>query len=619
MSEREPATSPNAWIVLALVLATGVACVDAALDTSVVLVGLLSAAPIVASFRAGFRGTAIVGWYALVAAILLGIPNQIFGTLDHLVSVMVVRVLAILSVRMASLRERAHRAGIESRNVVHNVFHSALDCIISMDAEGRVVDLNAAAEKTFGYERASALGKPLCDLIIPERLHEAHRDGLARVARGEAPRILGQRIELPALRSSGEEFPIELTVTRASSDPPLFTGFIRDITERRIADEERARRTRHASFLSDAGVLVESSLDYEATVAHIARLAVPRLADWAFVEVVQDDGSIERVAMAHSEPAKEALVREFDRRYPINPDAPEGSAKVIRTGRPELTREISDTMLEAVAEDPEHLRILRELGFRSAMVVPLRARSRTLGSLALVSAESGRLYDEGDLATTQELATRCALAIDNARLYEATRTSEAQMREQALRDPLTGLPNRILFLDRLTMALAHSRRRPGEPALFFIDLDGFKAVNDSLGHLAGDQLLKEVPARIEELLRTEDTISRLGGDEFAIVCEGLTDLGTAEMIAGRIVAALSVPFELEGRSVEVGISLGIAFAQGHEESPDSLLRAADAAMYEAKRDGGGCFRVSSAGSHSGPAADPRPEDQVAAQTERTRP
>jgi diguanylate cyclase (GGDEF)-like protein/PAS domain S-box-containing protein len=463
-----------------------------------------------------------------------------------------------------------------------------------MDVAGRIVDLNASAERTFGYPRDQAVGEFLCDLIIPERFREAHRAGLERMQQGEPGRILDRRVEMFAVRANGEEFPVELTVTSADTEPPLFTGFVRDITERRAAEEERERHQRHAAFLNDAGVLLESSLDYEATLSQIAQLAVPRLADWAFVEILQEDGSIERLSMAHSDPAKEALVREYDRRYPINPDAPEGSAKVIRTGRPDLLKEIPDEMLEAVAEDPEHLRILRELGFRSAMVVPLRARGRTLGDIALVSAESGRLYDEDDLAMTQELAIRCALAIDNARLYEEARLNQARLQEQALRDALTGLANRTLFLDRLALALARADRRPGAPALFFFDLDGFKPVNDEFGHHVGDEVLRAVAGRLKPLFRGEDTVCRFGGDEFAVLCEDICAESAALVLADRLVKTLGEPLEFNGRSIKLGVSLGIALSTDVSDTPDGLLRAADAAMYEAKRAGGGRAHLAAA-------------------------
>ncbi len=163
------------------------------------------------------------------------------------------------------------------------------------------------------------------------------------------------------------------------------------------------------------------SLDYRETLANVGRLAVPAYADWCFVELLRADGSIERVVMEHVDPAKREFMVEYDRRYPLDPDAPVGSPKVVRTGEPELIPDIPDEFLQAAATDPEQLRILREVGMVSSMVVPLRVRGTVIGDIALVAAESGRRYDEHDLARAQELADRCALAIDNARLYTSLR------------------------------------------------------------------------------------------------------------------------------------------------------------------------------------------------------
>ena len=226
-----------------------------------------------------------------------------------------------------------------------------------------------------------------------------------------------------------------------------------------LAREQEARTAAEAgqerlAFLAEASAVLAASLDYEEIVRSVAQLAVPRIADWVFVEMLQEDGSISRVAMAHTDPSKEAFALEYDQRYPLDPNAPVGSANVIRTGRPELTPEIPDALLQAVAVDAEQLRILRELGFRSSMVVPLQAGGRTIGDLALVVAESGRRYADDDLAFAQELAVRCALAIDNARLYREAQQA-IQVRDEflaiashELKTPLTGLIGHIALLKR---------------------------------------------------------------------------------------------------------------------------------------------------------------------------
>jgi serine phosphatase RsbU (regulator of sigma subunit)/PAS domain-containing protein len=192
--------------------------------------------------------------------------------------------------------------------------------------------------------------------------------------------------------------------------PPVGVVTFEDVTD---LEAERRR----ADALADAAALLAGSLDFEETLRVLARLAVPRLADWCFVELLRDDGSIERVAIEAVNPRLLALATEYVRRYPLEPDSPVGSPKVIRTGEPDLQTEIPDAVLVAAAQDDEHLGILRGLGFRSWMIVPLRAGGRVIGDLALVSAESGRRFGEADLAAAQELADRCGLYLDNARLY----------------------------------------------------------------------------------------------------------------------------------------------------------------------------------------------------------
>jgi diguanylate cyclase (GGDEF)-like protein/PAS domain S-box-containing protein len=164
--------------------------------------------------------------------------------------------------------------------------------------------------------------------------------------------------------------------------------------------------------------------------------------------------------------------------------------------------------------------------------------------------------------------------------------AEEQLVHQALHDALTGLPNRALFLDRLGLALSRLERRPGLAAVFFLDLDYFKVVNDSLGHLAGDQVLVAVAERLHQSLRDGDTAARLGGDEFAVLCDDLVDEGEALQIAERLGAAIaSPPVSLAGRDLVVTVSIGVAFATHPSQRPESLLRDADAAMYRAKERG----------------------------------
>jgi signal transduction histidine kinase/ActR/RegA family two-component response regulator len=240
---------------------------------------------------------------------------------------------------------------------------------------------------------------------------------------------------------------------------------------------ERRRQGEALRFLAEAGDLLASSLDYEKTLASVARLVVPHLADWCSVYVVTEGSQFRQLAVAHVDPARVEWARQLASRYPPDPNAPRGVPAVLRSGRAELVEEITEEMILAGARDAEHLEIIRSLGLRSVMTVPLNARGRTLGAILFVAAESGRRYGADDLALAEELARRAALAVDNARLYreaqEAVRRHEEIAHRLALlieasgsltRSPeLSAVLGAILDLSgRLIAADAHAiwRRAP---------------------------------------------------------------------------------------------------------------------------------------------------------------
>jgi diguanylate cyclase (GGDEF)-like protein len=164
-------------------------------------------------------------------------------------------------------------------------------------------------------------------------------------------------------------------------------------------------------------------------------------------------------------------------------------------------------------------------------------------------------------------------------------------RHKAFHDSLTGLPNRALFLDRLQQALDRSSRDGVPRAVLFVDLDNFKIINDSLGHKSGDELLTVAAERLRACLRPADTAARFGGDEFVVLIDGVTGVGDAVRVAERVAAALGEPIELGERQVVVRTSVGIALSEGHDSQPGVILRNADVAMYEAKKEGKGRNKV----------------------------
>src|SRR5436309_898937 len=200
---------------------------------------------------------------------------------------------------------------------------------------------------------------------------------------------------------------------------------------RELLAREQAARTaaeaaeRRAAFLAEAERLLASSLDFETTLSTLAALAVPDLADWCSVDVLEVDGSIRRIAVAHADPMKADLARKV-RGYPADPAGRHPRTRVLRTGRAELFPDITEDGLAAVAGSPEHFEVMRQLGYRSCMIVPLVARGRSFGALTFVTAESGRRYGQVDLSLAQELAARAALAVDNARLYREAQEALTQ-------------------------------------------------------------------------------------------------------------------------------------------------------------------------------------------------
>jgi diguanylate cyclase (GGDEF)-like protein len=227
-------------------------------------------------------------------------------------------------------------------------------------------------------------------------------------------------------------------------------------------------------------------------------------------------------------------------------------------------------------------------GLRYHASIPLWTGDRTLGVMNLAG-EDDRLFRNADLKTLHGVGHQVAIALERARLYEMERMTQERMAalsHQATHDSLTGLPNQALLEDRLQQAIFTGQRENRPLALLVMDLDRFKEVNDTLGHYYGDLLLREIKPRLKGILRATTTVARLGGDEFAILLPGASGEG-AKVVAQEILKVLEQPFLLEGQSVTIGASIGIALFPDHGRETDLLLQCADIAMYVAKKSGSG--------------------------------
>jgi diguanylate cyclase (GGDEF)-like protein/PAS domain S-box-containing protein len=451
------------------------------------------------------------------------------------------------------------------------IIASANDAFVSIGNDGQVTEWNAAATEMFGWSRDEVLGRDLSELIIPEGMRAAHTAGMARLSSGGQPVVLNQRLELTALRRTGVEFPIELNLWRAQDNPDEFHAFLRDISERVRA------QVRAAALTARQQAIVEAQLDVaqvELTPTKVMQRICERAQDVtgataAVIELREGDEMVYRAASA-------ALRSTLGLRLGVDSSF---SGLCATTGRTVICR---DTRLDERVD----AEACRALGVRSMVVAPLRHGNAVVGVLQVVSDQPGS-FDEDDAGALALLAVPFATAMANAWRLEATS-------QQALSDPLTGLANRAYALFELERSLARQHRHGGHTAVIFVDLDRFKAVNDTWGHAAGDELLRAVAQRLRGAVRTTDTPARYGGDEFVIVCEQLAMPTDATVLAERLVAAIAGDYPLAAGVASIGASVGVGVAVGSAPAA-VLLQTADEAMYEAKQAGGSGYRIRSLG------------------------
>ena len=310
------------------------------------------------------------------------------------------------------------------------------------DSQGRYVYANDAAVAAFGTGRDDLYDRDDDQLFPPATAAQFKANDARALASPSGVQVVESLEHADGVvhYSLVSKFPIP----GRDGQLPLVGGMAIDITERKRAEDD-------ARFLAGASAALADLVDYKSTLQKVARLAVPNFADWCTVDMLDANGKLERLAVAHVNPNKVELAHELYRRYPPDP-ASSGVWKIIRSGESMLTPEITDEMLAAYIKDPEYLRIMRELGLKSYLAVPLKLRETVLGVISFISAESRRFYDEDDLTLAEDLACRAAVAIDNARLYQALKEADRRKDEflallgHELRNPLAPLCNSLQLL-----------------------------------------------------------------------------------------------------------------------------------------------------------------------------
>ena len=434
----------------------------------------------------------------------------------------------------------------------------SLDLIATIGFDGMPRTVNHAWSETLGYAREELLAQPLIDFVHPEDREATIAERARLVALGEDTVNFANRFR----HRDGSYRWLEWMI-RPNASTLTFYAIARDITTRKAAEES-------LRLLMEQLAIIQRAIAERSRLDEILDTIVRAAAKVLDCEIVGlrmiDENDPSYVVLVASTGVDAALLRVL-RRGPVS----EGIG-----GRAIVEERLLIT--NAYGSREGGIPMLAVNGLRAAMAAPVYGHGAVVGSL-VVATRGDRTFMDADSATLAFFAEYAGVALSTARAADAVR--------QALTDPLTGLPNRALFVDRLDHAVARAERAGGSVSVLFLDLDEFKLVNDSLGHLAGDRLLIEVAKRIRKCLPRSSTAARLGGDEFAILLPDARKEPAAESAGARIGEALSEPFHIDGHELRVRASIGIATGS---DAPESLLRDADVAMYRAKatRRGGLC-------------------------------
>jgi diguanylate cyclase (GGDEF)-like protein len=445
-------------------------------------------------------------------------------------------------------RARGPAAAIASPVAQHSlvtVIRENVDGMLVIDRDGVILLANPAAERL--------LGRPA---------HGLHG------TRFGAPLVLDEATEIDVV-AAGSPRTAEMRVVEIDwHGAPAFLASLRDVTDRKRAEGVLARVGAQHEAIALLGKDAVSGLPPEALMAEAARHVRRVLAtDFAGVLALPPDGNELRLV------ASEWLTL---------PD-PSTAAGAGAGSQPRYTLEAGEPVVMDDARREARFQAWPP-GVASAVTVLMHDREQRFGVIEAAS-RSPRRFDVDEITFLTSVANLLAAAVARFR-------AEHQVRHQALHDPLTGLANRALFLDRLAIALARSRRQRTGLAVLFADLDGFKHVNDSLGHHAGDEVLVTLSRRLTGALRSSDSLARFGGDEFMMLLEDVEGEDELRAAVDRVhAAATSAPFVVEGQSHALDLTIGVVQADESHGSPGDLVRDADAAMYRAKALGRGGFAV----------------------------
>lgn len=542
-------------------------------------------------------------------------------------------------------------ANQDDKERLHAIINSAFDAVIQMDANGCITGWNKQAEVIFGWSTAEALGRDMSTTIVPPRYREAHFHGYQNYLKSGVGVIFHSLLELEGLHRLGHEFPIEISVSPVKTARGVeFNAFIRDITQRK-ASEQLLRLLSSAVEQSPSSIIIT---DLEANI-EFANKSFSKITGYSLHEIIGQNPRILHsgktpkatyhdlwATLERGEIWQGELINrrkdgsEYTELALISPmrqvDGSITHYLAIKEDITEKKRAETELRIAAVAFESQEGMLVSD-----ANNIILRV-NHAFTQITGYSAEDVMGHSPALLATNKKDKVRCFNLLENvvktghwqgeimnrrkngseypaymtvttvkdsnARpthyIITLTDITERKLAEEkiahlAYYDSLTNLPNRRKLLERLDYSLGVGQRKNTRFAVLMMDLDYFKAVNDSFGHLAGDELLQQVAVLVSAKLRHTDIIARLGGDEFVILLDDIHHEEDAARIATLIINDLTLPFQLlKNKEVYIGASIGISLYPQHGDTSSLLMNHADTALYQAKDKGRGRYAFFSA-------------------------
>jgi diguanylate cyclase (GGDEF)-like protein/PAS domain S-box-containing protein len=508
-------------------------------------------------------------------------PKRYFlDTTDHLLPWIVLLVGIIISMLLSSLVRALATSGqyAEARRVAQELIEALPTPIYFKGTDGRYLGVNKAWERYFEIPRDAFIGKTVHDLYphdkdAAERLHANDQ------VLWERPGT--QTYETSITTTGGtrrDAIYYKATYTRAGGGVAGLIGAIIDITERKQAEKRRAMEHAVTRVLAGAETLAEAIPTIIQTVCTTLQWHCG--ARWAW----DTDAGVLRSYECwgvNSPEIQEFMAENSKRTLQLEPGSDQGLVRrTYSTGKPVWIADLSR------AEGFRRAALVAKADLHGAFSFPLLLGDEVLGVMEFFHRDV-REPDDMLISAAQSIGSQIGQ-------YWVRKQAEEALQFVAKHDALTALPNRIMFHDRLELAVARAKRNGRRLAVMFIDMDRFKIINDTLGHEAGDTLLREVAKRLTGTLRTSDTVARLGGDEFVVLIEDVSDPVYLGTIAQKLIDALAASFLLSGQEYHVTASIGISTYPDDSEDIQTLLKNADIAMYRAKEQGRNAFQFYSA-------------------------